>query len=343
MTDSDRIDWRIQGAVYACGALNHSMGMMVAVIMPLWLLKLDASAFIIGIALGARHFLPLFLSIHGGALMDRFGTRRIMLWFALISAAVPILFPVMPWIWAVIALQMIVGLADTMGRATPEMVSEVVSAVRDVVDCEIEFHGHNDGGCAVANAWAAWRAGATHIDTTVLGIGERNGIAPLAGLIARLVLHDPDLCADLALTRLVDLDRLVADRLGIEIPHDACISAPEAFTHTAGLHTAAVLVEPRCYESLDPAMFGRSRRIPLGHRLIGRHALAARAAGLGLCLSPAVVASVTAEVKRRADDGPLELDAVDALLRAAAEPVVPEVSSPARRDVAVAASLESRS
>ena len=115
MTDSDRIDWRIQGAVYACGALNHSMGMMVAVIMPLWLLELDASAFIIGIALGARHFLPLFLSIHGGALMDRFGTRRIMLWFALISAAVPILFPVMPWIWAVIALQMIVGLADTMG------------------------------------------------------------------------------------------------------------------------------------------------------------------------------------------------------------------------------------
>ena len=223
------------------------------------------------------------------------------------------------------------------------MVTEVVSAVRDVVDCEIEFHGHNDGGCAVANAWAAWRAGATHIDTTVLGIGERNGIAPLAGLIARLVLHDPDLCADLALTRLVDLDRLVADRLGIEIPHDACISAPEAFTHKAGLHTAAVLVEPRCYESLDPAMFGRSRRIPLGHRLIGRHALAARAAGLGLCLSPAVVASVTAEVKRRADDGPLELDAVDALLRAAAEPVVPEVSSPARRDVAVAASLESRS
>ena len=156
MTDSDRIDWRIQGAVYACGALNHSMGMMVAVIMPLWLLKLDASAFIIGIALGARHFLPLFLSIHGGALMDRFGTRRIMLWFALISAAVPILFPVMPWIWAVIALQMIVGLADTMGWSGAQAMIGQIMKGSEIYAGRLAFTlriGHFAGPLLTGAAW----------------------------------------------------------------------------------------------------------------------------------------------------------------------------------------------
>ena len=115
MADNDRIDWRTQCAVYACGAFNHSMGMMVAVVMPLWLLHMGTGPFWVGVALGARHFLPLFLSIHGGVMMDRFGTRRIMLWFAFVSAICPILFPALPFVWAVIILQMLVGLADTIG------------------------------------------------------------------------------------------------------------------------------------------------------------------------------------------------------------------------------------
>jgi homocitrate synthase len=50
-----------------------------------------------------------------------------------------------------------------------------------VVNCDIEFHAHNDTGCAIANSYAALQAGVTHIDTSVLGIGERNGITPLGG------------------------------------------------------------------------------------------------------------------------------------------------------------------
>src|SRR5213076_1136055 len=61
-----------------------------------------------------------------------------------------------------------VGLADTVGIATPNQVFELVSMVRKAVDCDIEFHAHNDTGCAIANAFAALEAGATHIDTTVL-------------------------------------------------------------------------------------------------------------------------------------------------------------------------------
>ena len=68
------------------------------------------------------------------------------------------------------------GIADTVGVATPHSVYNLVSTLRNLTDADIEFHGHNDTGCAVANSHSALTAGATHIDTTVLGIGERNGI-----------------------------------------------------------------------------------------------------------------------------------------------------------------------
>src|SRR4029077_7628603 len=86
-----------------------------------------------------------------------------------------------------------VGIADTVGVATPRQVHELVALVRQNVGCDIEFHAHNDTGCAVANALAALEAGATHIDTTVLGIGERNGIVPLTAMIARLLTLQPEL------------------------------------------------------------------------------------------------------------------------------------------------------
>jgi len=88
---------------------------MAAVVVPLWVASLESSPFLVGMVLGSRHFLPLFLSIHGGALMDRLGGRRVMVFFAIVGMIVPLLFPVMPWIWAVLVLQMIAGLADSMG------------------------------------------------------------------------------------------------------------------------------------------------------------------------------------------------------------------------------------
>ena len=88
---------------------------MAAVVVPLWVASLETSTFLIGVVLGSRHLLPLFLSIHGGALMDRLGGRRVMVFFAIVGVIIPLLFPVMPWIWAVLVLQMIAGLADSMG------------------------------------------------------------------------------------------------------------------------------------------------------------------------------------------------------------------------------------
>ena len=208
-----------------------------------------------------------------------------------------------------------VGLADTVGIATPSQVFELVSMVRKAVDCDIEFHAHNDTGCAIANAFAALEAGATHIDTTVLGIGERNGIVPLSGMIARLLSIRPDLVSQYRLEILPELDQMVAELVGIQVPFNAAITSATAFHHKAGMHTNAVLNDPSSYEIFDPAQFGRVRTLMTGHRLTGRHAIAHRATTLGLSLTDDEIRAVTAEVKRRADQRPLSTDELDDLLR----------------------------
>jgi MFS family permease len=114
-TEPDSVPWRLQIAVYGIGLFSTSMFYMASVVVPLWVASIESSPFLVGMVLGARHFLPLFLSIHGGALMDRLGGRQVMIFFAIVGILVPLLFPVMPWIWAVLVLQMIAGLADSMG------------------------------------------------------------------------------------------------------------------------------------------------------------------------------------------------------------------------------------
>jgi homocitrate synthase len=153
----------------------------------------------------------------------------------------------------------------------------------------------------------------------VLGIGERNGITPLGGLIARLYATDPALTAAYDLPGLRHLDALVAQTVGVPIPFNNYLTGSAAFTHKAGVHTKAVLADPRTYEIIDPAIFGVERTIAIAHALTGRAAIAARARTLGLTFDGETLRAVTAAVKRRADAAPLtDLD-LDALLRACAE------------------------
>jgi len=111
----DPVPIRAQAAIYATGLFSGSQTALIAVVLPLWLLYLDASPVMIGLALGSYNLLPFFFSVHGGALMDRLGARRVMIAFALVGALTPLLYPVLPFIWAVFALQMIGGLTSTMG------------------------------------------------------------------------------------------------------------------------------------------------------------------------------------------------------------------------------------
>jgi homocitrate synthase len=207
-----------------------------------------------------------------------------------------------------------VGLADTVGIATPTQVLDVVGAVRSVVRCDIEFHGHNDTGCTIANAFCAWQAGATHIDVSVLGLGERNGITPLGGFMARIASLKPDLVARYDLTMLASLDQMLADMVGVTIPFNNYITGDTAFTHKAGMHTKAVLTDPGSYEIFDPSMFGRKRTVSVAHRLTGWHAVAERARELGIPLSESQAREAAARLKALADMRALDAGDVDELL-----------------------------
>ena len=108
-----RVPLRVECAVYGIGGFATTMHFMAMTIVPLWVVQLELSPFWLGLVLGCRPVLPLFLSIHMGALLDRIGARRVMLFFAVLGLAAPLLYPALPWVWAIVVAQLLWGLADT--------------------------------------------------------------------------------------------------------------------------------------------------------------------------------------------------------------------------------------
>jgi homocitrate synthase len=211
------------------------------------------------------------------------------------------------------------GVADTVGIATPQQVYTLVSLLRRLTHLDVEFHGHNDSGCAIANAYAALEAGATHVDTTVLGIGERNGITPLGGLIARLYFDNRELLLKkYRLDLLYEIDHMVAEMVGVQVPFNNYITGETFFTHKAGIHTKAVLAAPETYESINPSDFGLKRRVQIAHRLTGWNAVRNRAQELGLSLSDEQIKAATQRIKALADQRIVTPEEVDEMLRAQA-------------------------
>ncbi len=207
------------------------------------------------------------------------------------------------------------GTADTVGIAIPTQVGRLVDTLRRLTTADIEFHGHNDSGSAIANAFAALEAGATHIDTSVLGIGERNGITSLGGLVARMYTYDRETTRrKYRLEQLRDVELLVSDMVGVDIPFNNPVTGFSAFTHKAGIHAKAILNAPETYEALNPADFGLTRYLSIAHKLTGWNAVKARTEQLGLNLSPDQIKALTRHIKTLADERSLTLDDVDELL-----------------------------
>ncbi|POY74491.1 hypothetical protein BMF94_2251 [Rhodotorula taiwanensis] len=209
-----------------------------------------------------------------------------------------------------------VGIADTVGCANPRQVYELVRTLRGVVSCDIECHFHDDSGCAVANAFCALEAGATHIDTSVLGIGERNGITTLGGLIARMYVVNPEYVkSKYNLPALREVENLVAEAVQISVPFNNPITGFCAFTHKAGIHAKAILANPSTYEILKPEDFGMSRYIDIGSRLTGWNAVKSRAEQLELEMTDDEVKDVTNKIKAMADLRTQSMSDVDTILR----------------------------
>jgi len=153
--------------------------------------------------------------------------------------------------------------ADTVGLMDPFSVFQRICDLRSVCDLEIEMHAHDDLGLATANTLAAVRGGATHLSTTVHGIGERAGNAALEEVVMGLK-HLHGLSTGIDLSRFDTLSRLVVAASGKQVAWHKSLVGDGAFTHEAGIHVDGLLKDPRNYQGVDPADMGRGHRLVLG-------------------------------------------------------------------------------
>ena len=111
--DEDRKPVAVQAAVYAVAFFTGSPFIMLSVIMPLWALELGSSPLVIGLIISSRQILVITMAVHGGALLDRFGPKIVIILMGCIGAATMALFPFFPFIAVIVVLQMISGFAET--------------------------------------------------------------------------------------------------------------------------------------------------------------------------------------------------------------------------------------
>ncbi|HET6573286.1 MAG TPA: citramalate synthase [Fimbriiglobus sp.] len=156
----------------------------------------------------------------------------------------------------------VVILCDTNGGTMPERVAELVAEVRRHLRCEVGIHCHNDCELAVANTLAAVRAGATQVQGTFNGIGERCGNVDLVSVIANLSLkYSYDVLHADSLQRLTEASRYVYELANMNFRPGQPFVGASAFAHKGGMHTHAVAKDPATYEHIDPAAVGNERRV----------------------------------------------------------------------------------
>ncbi len=156
----------------------------------------------------------------------------------------------------------VVILCDTNGGTMPERVAELVTIVRAKLDCEVGIHCHNDCELGVANTLAGVRAGATQVQGTMNGIGERCGNADLVSVIANLSLkYGIDVLKPESLQGLTEASRYVYELANMNFRTGQPFVGQSAFAHKGGMHTHAVAKDPTTYEHIAPEQVGNERRI----------------------------------------------------------------------------------
>ncbi len=148
------------------------------------------------------------------------------------------------------------GTPDTVGITTPDVVKRRVIALKKrYPSVGLEGHFHNDRGLSIINAITAILAGMDYMDTSVLGLAERSGITSITGLLLNLYLEHPELIADFNLEDSYALNVLVANIMHMQVPFTEPVSLTNA-THSAGVHTSAMLKNSHTYQALPLEKFG---------------------------------------------------------------------------------------
>ena len=195
-----------------------------------------------------------------------------------------------------------IDLCETNGGALPHEVEAVVAAVaRELPGQQLGIHCHNDSGCAVANSLAAVRAGATQVQGTVNGFGERVGNTDLLTVIADLELKMGCTCVgEERLRDLTSVAQFVAETCNLSVPNHHPYTGASAFAHKGGLHASAIARFPEAYEHTRPEAVGNTQRM-LVSELAGKASLIAKAKNLGIDLAqhPDKTQEILDDIKRR--------------------------------------------
>ena len=193
----------------------------------------------------------------------------------------------------------VVVLCDTNGGTLPWVVEERVRAVVAAVSRPVGIHAHDDAGCGVACSLAAVRAGATQVQGTINGYGERCGNANLCSIAAALELKLGQPClAPGAIKQLTHLSRQVAEIANLAPDTHAPYVGRSAFAHKGGVHVAAIRRMPRAYEHVDPALVGNETRVVVSE-LSGRGNLRSKAEENEVALDADNEAAVLHDLKER--------------------------------------------
>jgi 2-isopropylmalate synthase len=207
---------------------------------------------------------------------------------------------------------------DTNGGTLPEQLAVAMTAVVRELEPQgvrIGIHCHDDAGCGVANTLAGVRAGATHVQGTINGYGERCGNANLVTIIPNLQLKLGYEClSDEQLGSLTAAAHFVDELLNFTPDPDQPYVGRNAFAHKGGMHVAGVNADPTTFEHIDPEVVGNRREL-LVSELSGKGTVQARAQDAGIDLDDPGAARVTERVKQlehlgyhfEAADGSFEL------------------------------------
>ncbi|NLL84668.1 MAG: citramalate synthase [Lentisphaerae bacterium] len=202
---------------------------------------------------------------------------------------------------------MAIVLCDTNGGCLPHEIFEITTLVcRRFPDLQVGIHVHNDAGLAVANSIEAVRAGASHIQGTINGYGERSGNANLVSILPAVELKLGRHCVGEAnLKKLCDVSALTSELINLRPDPAQPYVGRNAFSHKAGAHVNAVQKNPITFEHIPPETVGNERRI-LVSELSGGSNVLMKAAEMGivdLANNKVMVRRVLEELKKRETDG----------------------------------------
>lgn len=201
----------------------------------------------------------------------------------------------------------VINVPDTVGYTTPEEFSMLIQDIRENVSnieqAELSVHCHNDLGLAVANTLAGAKAGATQLECTINGIGERAGNAAFEEVVMAINTRRDffDMSCEVDTTNIYRSCKLVSTLLGISIPPNKAIVGFNAFAHESGIHQHGVLSEKSTYEIMTPESIGLfENKIVLGKHS-GRHAFEDRLKKLGYNLEKTEIDQTLIQFKELAD------------------------------------------